>query len=170
MVFDSAESQSLLETEVDGGWYQLIPGAQELEQQQWHDYEERFRQFHEQTLPYRFLPETDAEREIVVKAFPEVSFEGKEGLLEIDYEKVAYDPWHDPIYYREIINCELNDNVLHISYERTGKQKQSIKVSKFPKPTQEELLGTFNNYCGRYMAAVEYQQQKQQESQPTDQR
>ncbi len=168
IVFDSDESRSLLETEADGGWFQLIPGAEQLEQQQWHEYQERFRHFHEHTLPYRFLPETDEEKEIVRKAFPQVSFEGKDGTLEIDYEKVAFDPWHDPIYYREISNCQLNDNnVLQISYERTGIQKESIKISRFAKPTQEEVLDAFNHYYTRYLAAVDYQQQKQKQSEST---
>ena len=50
------------ETPPDGGWYRLIEGAEEIERQQWDAFEANFRKYHEATLPYRLLPETDEER------------------------------------------------------------------------------------------------------------
>ena len=68
-------AESLLAAPGDGGWYRMIDKAEEIERQQWDEFEAKFREFHEATLPYRFLPETDEERAIVEKAFPAVTVE-----------------------------------------------------------------------------------------------
>jgi Zn-dependent protease with chaperone function len=168
MQLESEEAQRLLATPGDGRWYQYIPAAEHMEKEQWQQFEERFREYHEQSLPYRFLPETDEELAIVVKWFPPVSFEGKQGTLALDYEKMAFDQWPAPIRYAEVTNLTLKDNgVLQISYKREGKQKQSLPTSKFGKP--QEVLGAIQHYYGRYLSAVAYQKEKKQEAASLDQ-
>jgi Zn-dependent protease with chaperone function len=158
---------SLLAAPGDGGWYRMIENAEEIEQQQWSDFEAKFRSFHEATLPYRFLPETDEEREIVVKAFPAVSVEGKAGSLALDYERLNFTGWKTPIEYREITQCAINDGVLQISYVRDGKRREKIKLSTFGK-RQKEALDAFNRYWGRYQSAAAYQAQKRHADAPAD--
>jgi Zn-dependent protease with chaperone function len=65
-----ATATSLLESPGDGGWYRMIDHSDEIERQQWDAFEAQFRNMHEASLAYRFLPETDDERAIVAKAFP----------------------------------------------------------------------------------------------------
>lgn len=163
MPLGSPDTQTLLAAAGDGRWYQYVPTAEQMEKEQWQQYEERFRQYHEQSLPYRFLPETAEEREIVVKSFPLLTFASSQGVLALDCEKMEFDNWPEPIRYAEITNLLLNDNsVLKISYQRQGKQAQSIKMSKFD--NKQEVLGAINHYYGRYLAAVQYQNQKRQEA------
>lgn len=163
---DSADTQSLLTTAGDGKWYRYIPAAEQLEMAQWRAYEDRFRAYHEQTLPYRFLPETAEELAIVVKAFPPLTFTGGQDVLALDHDKMEFDQWPAPIRYAEITNLALDGNVLTISYQNPGKQSQSIKMSKFA--NQQEVLDVIQRYYGRYLAAAEYQRQKvgQQSSEP----
>ncbi len=76
--------------------------------------------------------------------------------------------WPVPILYREITNCELSDDgVLWIHYEFAGKHKQTIKMSRFAK-NQQEVLDAINRYYTRYLAAVEYQEQKKLEADSHD--
>ncbi|MFO1092650.1 MAG: M48 family metallopeptidase [Planctomycetaceae bacterium] len=157
---DSAETGVLLTARADQAWYRRIDGAEELERRQWHDFEEKFRAYHEQTLPFRFLPETDEERAIVLKSFPEVQIPGKEAVLTIDYEKIAYgNQWPEPVLYPEIKELNVNEGVLYIKYERGKKQTHSIKLKLFDKRKQE-VLDTINRYYGRYVAARTSQEQK----------
>lgn len=152
------ETQALLGTPGDGGWHRNISGADELERQQWQVFEERFRQYHEASLPYRFLPATPEEQAIVEKTFPPVAFTGKEGTLSIDYEKVRHEPWPDALLYSEISKCELSDEgVLQVLHQRKGEKPRSINTKKFEKTEQAKVLEAFQNYYGRYLAAVEYQ-------------
>jgi Zn-dependent protease with chaperone function len=148
-------AELLLAAPGDGGWYRMIDKAEEIERQQWDDFEAKFRSFHEATLPYRFLPETDDERAIVVKAFPAVTVEGKAGSLILEYERLHFTNWTTPIEYREITQCAVNDGVLQINYQRDGKRKEKLKLSTFGK-RQQEALDAIQRYWGRYQSAAAY--------------
>lgn len=161
--FDSHEAQTLLSRRSDQAWYRHFDHADELERRQWREFEERFRTYHEQTLPYRFLPETEEELAIVLKAFPEVQIQAAKAAMTIDYEKIDYrtdgDEWPEPVLYREITELNLNEGVLRIKYERGKKQTHSIKMKLFGN-RQQEVLDTLNRYYGRYVSARAYQQHK----------
>jgi len=147
----------LLKTPGDGGWYDLVNGAFEIEREQWDALEEKFRERHEQSLAYRFMPETDNEREIVVKAFPEVKFEGKDVLVQIDYSGVQFGDWPEPVKFSEFIKSELNETVLTIHYLREGKKKHTVKLKPFG---NQPVLDTINKYLLRYEQARDYQKHK----------
>lgn len=144
----------------DGAWRTNLPDADELERQQWSVFEERFRAYHEQSLPYRFLPSTPEELAVVVKAFPPLVLEGKTGALTIDHEKVQHASWDTPICYREITKCEMTDGVLNIHFQRGTQQSRSLKMKQFPQ--QQPALDAFQRYYGRYLAAAAYQKDKAQ--------
>lgn len=151
----------------NGGWYQRIENAAEIEQEQWQAFEDRFRKYHEQTLAYRFYPETDEEREIVANAFPEVTIAGKKETFVLTYDGIHLTGWDAPIRYAEITKCsyDSNNNTLQINYQRPTKtalketHKQSIRTKQFGSNMQM-LLDTFNQYYARYQHAAAYQEQK----------
>lgn len=150
-------NEEVLSTDGDGTWYHNISCAQKMEKQQWEAYEERFRNFHEQALCYRYLPANDQERKIVIKHFPEVEIEGKDGLLVIDYEKIAAPKWDAPVYWSDISNCTMNETTLHITTKSNGVQK--LATHRYGK-RQQELFAVFQNYYARHMAAMESQKQE----------
>jgi Zn-dependent protease with chaperone function len=160
---ESAETQTLLAAAGDGKWYQYIPNAEQLEKEQWQQYEETFRQYHEQSLPYRFLPETPEEYEIVVKAFPAIAFTSSQGELTLDHEKLRFDQWPEAIRYGDITNVSLENNrVLKVTSRGPGKKTHSIKMSKFA--DEQPVLDAIRHYYGRYLAAAAYQKQKKEEA------
>ena len=151
-----SETELLLARPGDGAWYHEIERSNEIERAQWDEFEESFRKYHEQSLPYRMLPSTDHEKEIVVNAFPMLQFQDKKGIFTIDFEKVSHADWGAPIYFKEITQCENNDGSLIVRYLRDGKQKQTIKSGGFKKQASE-MLASFQKYYGRYVAAAQFQ-------------
>jgi Zn-dependent protease with chaperone function len=161
---NSQQVEDLLATPGNGRWYQNIDDADEIEQRMWGEFENRFRSFHEQTLAYRFLPETDEEREIVAKAFPQMTVDGKDGSLILDHESINFTAWSQAIHFGEITQVALDENgVLVVHYNRDGKQKEKVKMKTFG-TRQQEALDAMNRYYSRYLHAVAYQTQKNQEA------
>ncbi len=163
LTLNTTDAQALLAHSGDGGWRHNIPDADALEHAQWQEYEARFRNYHQETLPYRFLPETDEERAIVETTFPPKAFEGKDGQLLLNCETCQHPTWPDALHFREITHCELTDaSVLQIQYNRGRKQTRTIKLKRLPQRQQQAFLAAFQNYYGRYLTAVEYQKQIKQ--------
>lgn len=151
----------MLKTPGDGKWYDCIDEAWEMEREQWDELEERFREMHEQSLPYRFLPETEEELAVVVKAFPEVRIEGKESWFAVNHEGVQFNGWEVPVKFSEFTEVGVNDGVLTVTHKREGKKKNlSVKLKTFGKGEQQGIINAINHYYGRYQSAVAYQKQK----------
>ena len=159
------EVEPLLAAAGDGRWFAFIAEAEAREHKQWSVFEDRFREFHEQSLAYRFLPETDEEREIVERAFPNVSFDSKKGRIEMDYQSVRCAQWDDAVLWSEITGCTLDEGVLKIAGERPESFKREIRLNWFSTPEQrQEMLNAIEAYYTRYLSASQYQEHKQQET------
>lgn len=157
-----ATAESLLGRPGDGGWYRMIDNAEEIERQQWNDFESKFRQAHETSLAYRFLPETEEENAVVVKAFPEIRVEGSGGRLTMNHVGLHFASWQTPIKFEEIKQCKLENGVLGIQYQRDGIKRESLKVKAFGKQ-QQAVIDAIGRYWGRHQHAVAYQAQKRAE-------
>lgn len=158
---ESPDSQVMLSEPGDGQWFQKIDGAEQLEDEQWKEYEERFRAYHEETLPYRFLPETDYELAIVLKAFPEVQLTGEEGLLTIDHTGIKHHPWESPVQFSDIQSCQMDDNG-RLNFTSTGGTPSKINLKKFKDSDQQKVIEVVERYYSRYLAAKEYQEHVKQ--------
>ncbi|QDU49464.1 M48 family metallopeptidase [Gimesia panareensis] len=156
---ESAESQVMLSAPGDGLWYQKIEGAEQLESEQWQAYEDRFRAYHEETLPYRFLPKTDDELAIVVKAFPEVQLEGKEGLLTIDHAGLNFATWEAPIRFSDLQECQMDENQ-RLNFMAKDSRPVKLNLKKFPEP--QKVIEAVERYYSRYLAAKAYQEHVKQ--------
>lgn len=153
----------LLDDDSVGTWFQKIDGAETLEREQWDAYEQQFREFHENILAYRYIPSNEAEQELVEKFFPRVEHTaGKDRPVNFDYEKVMYEDWEGPIYYREIESMSFENEWgarLDIVVKRDGKNKTiKLPLSK-SKEQQQEVLGTMQNYYARAASAIAYKEQ-----------
>ncbi len=145
-----------------GPWFEKIDGAEHLERSQWEHYEEQFRQFHEQVLAYRYIPSNETEQELVEKFFPAIQrMAAKDRLVHFDYEKITYEDWDQPLYFREVESMSVENDWgarLDIVIRRDGK-KQTIKIP-LPKQQsdQQQLLGAIELYYARAATAIAYQQ------------
>jgi len=147
----------------DGRWFGAIDDAEEVERAQWRAFEDKFRAFHEGTLAYRFLPETDEERAIVVKNFPEVTIEGKKGSLTLDCDGLHYSAWPGRVEYSEIKGLSLNDHTLRVDYSRGDPRSATIPTKTFG-PRQAEALQAIQSYYGRYATAAAWRKQRLEEA------
>lgn len=165
--FSPDEIMTVLQEEADRRWYHNIARAEELEAQQWSAYEERFKHAHERMLAYRYLPETEAERQIVLKHFPAVTFQGKkEGTLVIDHEKISYTEWEDPLRFDEITKCKGEQSTLghpqiRFDCKRDTANKRTLRLDIF-QAGQEHVVNALNQYYTRHMAMTEYRKKKQE--------
>ncbi len=159
---------NVLQADVDARWYRNIRQAEALEQNQWKAYEDKFREFHEQALAYRYLPETDAEKEIVLRHFPEVTIPGrKKGAVTFTYDKFSYSEWPDPILFKEITKCTSENSALghprlRIEFMREKSAKRIFQLDVF-QAGHQEVLDVFGKYYSRHLAMTEYRKDKKQE-------
>jgi Zn-dependent protease with chaperone function len=159
---DASDLQTLIALPGDGRWYEHIPDASAHEQQQWQDFEERFRKFHESTLPYRYLPATPEELAVVEREFPSVTIESKDGNLTIDYEKIQHSAWAAPVHFADVTQAALDEgSILQIHYGGKSKGLAQIKLKKFSEPKQKQILEGYQRYYSRHLSAKAYQEQKQ---------
>jgi len=155
-------ARELVDAPGDGRWYDAIDGAEQIEREQWAQFEEAFRAYHEGTLAYRLLPETDEERAIVVKSFPGLAIEGKKGSLSIDCDGLHYSAWPSPIAFSEVKGMSLNDNTLRVDYDRGGKAHASIPTKTFG-ARQQEALQAVQAYYSRRLSASAYREAVREE-------
>ncbi len=162
----SVLNEEVLLQPIEDSWYKEIDNAAEIENQQWAQYQDKFRKAHEQSLAYRYLPSNGEEARIVENYFPKQEIEGKKSKkITIDYQGIHYSEWNLPIQYKEITQCKVynvfNRTYLTVQYCRMENSKEKLCVSGFNR-SSEEVLAIFNHYYSRYLAARDYQKQKKE--------
>lgn len=159
--FESTDAKRLLETPADGVWHCRIANASELERCQWEDFEAKFREYHEATLPYRLLPQSEQERAIVEKAFPQIHFDGGDSSLAINCEMMTYDGWSQPLCFRDVASFTLHENSrLQITYDRDEIGSEWINLAAFG-DQQQAVLDAALRYHTRFATAAEHQRGRQ---------
>ncbi|WP_165248302.1 M48 family metallopeptidase [Paludisphaera soli] len=159
----SHDVSTLVASPGDGRWYDAIDDAEEIERAQWREFEEKFRDVHEATLPYRLLPESEEEREIVVRSFPERTFEGKKGTLVLDCIALHYSAWPDGIAFSEVAGMMFDGPTLVINYDRDGRHVAKIPTKTFA-PLQVEAIQAIESYYGRYLSAAAWRKAKREQA------
>jgi Zn-dependent protease with chaperone function len=154
-----AQMAGVVAADVDGRWYHHIENAAALERDQWAAYEERFRNVHEEALAYRYVPETDAERAIVLAYFPEVSIEGRFGRrVVITHEGVMYSKWLKRVRFSDITKVTHHQGTfasLRLVVRRERTDKVTLPLYLFSSHTKT-VVETFAKYYGRNLAMKQY--------------
>ncbi|MFM7248511.1 MAG: M48 family metallopeptidase [Planctomycetaceae bacterium] len=97
---DPAAIRPILAAAPDGAWHAMIPDAAAREARMWERYERRFRDVHERSLVYRYLPEGPEETAVVAAAFPAVTIAARgKTMATIDHEKVGHEAWPEPVRF-----------------------------------------------------------------------
>ena len=161
--------KELIQKAPDGEWYAKIPQAAEMERRMESDFEGQFQEQRGQSLAFRYLPSTPEEREVVEKAFPELSVPtDKSGPIMFDFEKIRFGEWSKPVFYHEILSVgswnDFGKPQLRFYLNREGGEFCCLPLGK-KISEREVLIKTIERYQGRYVAAKDYQAKM---SQPTD--
>ena len=148
------DAPRIFEKRPERTWADEVLSGAAVEQRLWSAYEARFKQNHELSLAYRYLPATDEERRLVLRFFPEVSFPTKDGgavrvthvgLTLADGEQLAF---------RDIQAAKIDDGNFstHLVLTVVGKKDVKVNLRQLQKQA-EDFKQTFANYWQRDQAA-----------------
>jgi Zn-dependent protease with chaperone function len=141
-------------------WVTEILTAADIEQRLWQAYEQQFAQDHEQSLAYRYEPANDEERAVVLKYFPPLVFQLKNGeTVEVNYEGIARSgeapiPW-DHVKAVQYNDSSLGDTLVVTRFEKKaigiGHQTTKIKLGGIKKQ-KDDFQAAVNRYWQRHQA------------------
>lgn len=146
------------ETPADS-WLDLMPVANQIEQQLWQKYEQDFSSRHEESLAWRYRPEGEEETALVLKYFPDVSFRLKDGAqLVVTWQGIVKPHTAELLSWDNVKNINVlrqfgRDNVFvhHIQPNSEGKKRSKIRVPGLKKEI-EHLKHTLACYWQRHQA------------------
>jgi len=152
----------LLVSPVAVSWLGDIDGAEEMERQMWQAYEERFAAAHEESLAWRYVPDSDEERQLVEKYFPAVRYATKknDAILEVDFARVRFSEWDAAMEYAEIKEWSIRESLgrkfLTIKLN-TERKKLEIPLSRFA--NGNEIVALLQRYSARHSVMTEHRAQ-----------
>jgi Zn-dependent protease with chaperone function len=144
---------------VQASWLADITDAEQIEQRMWTAYEGRFSAAHEESLAWRYRPDTREERAIVEKHFPSQKRVTKKGdaTLVIDFEQISFSDWDAPVSYDQIKSCEMRESFgRHLLTLKltTSRKKVEFNVGRFA--DRNEVVACFQRYYARHVTMVQY--------------
>lgn len=147
------EFGAIVTTPPASGWIDDIHVAASIETELWTEYEKMFADAHEHSLAYRYLPATDAERAIVLRYFPDVSFElGKDERIGISVAGLSLPESEDLLSWDDIKTFEYENgmgaDILKISLNEKGmlgNKTRKVKLRGISKRRAEfqQVLGQY---------------------------
>ncbi|HEX5109625.1 MAG TPA: M48 family metallopeptidase [Vicinamibacterales bacterium] len=149
----------VLLTAVQESWLADIADAEQIEQKMWKAYEDRFSAAHEESLAWRYRPDTREERVIVEKYFPSQKRVTKksDATLVIDFEQISFSDWEAPVPYGEIKSCETRESfgryMLTLKLH-TARSKVEFNTGRFG--DRNEVVACFQRYYARHLTMVEH--------------
>jgi Zn-dependent protease with chaperone function len=134
-------------------WVAYMNTADAIEQRLWGAYDEAFAAQHEHSLAYRYEPANDAERDIVLKYFPQRSFNLKnDATVQISYEGISVSASNELIHWDAVKDLRYQEGSFGDSLTVTlnekgliGSKTQTVKLPGIGKQKDEftQVLGAY---------------------------
>lgn len=156
------------EVATENTWIPLISNSFELEQKHWSKYQKVFKEAHDTSLAYRFLPITDEERETVEKEFPKVSLQGKsEHPMVITCDSIWPPHLSEEILFEEIAGVfsgsEFGVSYIFLQMRDRLDKMETVQLQGYSlKPG--EIVKIVSDYFNRYEFARNYYKAKKEAS------
>jgi Zn-dependent protease with chaperone function len=139
-------------------WVDSIAGADVIEARQWQAFEQNFSQVHEETLAYRYEPNTDEERELVLRYFPPVQFAmKKDQVFEVNYAGLLSPDQSELMSWDRVKNLTYDDATIgadKLTIEHPEKGLIGSKTTKLSIPIassdRDRLKATIGQYWHRH--------------------
>lgn len=149
-------------------WVDLMPVAEQIEQQLWQKYERDFSSVHEESLAWRYQPEGEEETALVLKHFPPVAFTLKDGSqIEITYQGVVKPKTGELLEWDNVKNInvirQFGTEVLylqHVQPNAQGKKRSEIRLPGLKKEI-EGFKNTLGYYWHRHQTVRALQQEEE---------
>ena len=154
-------------------WYGEISDADLIEASLWAAYESRFQAAHEMSLAYRYLPSTAEERVHVERFFPPAQMAGKPGepSFALDCTQLHYGAWPAAVSWSAIKDIKAADQTFRgkvltfqVATAAGATEKRTVPLSKLA-DGDDAVLQVVGRYYNRYLNAVAFQTQGQNQSQ-----
>ncbi|RDT53629.1 hypothetical protein DXF93_15880 [Escherichia coli] len=134
-------------------WVDLMPVADNIEQQLWQKYERDFSSNHEESLAWRYQPTGDAETALVLKYFPHVPFTLKDGSqIEITWQGIVLPKTAELLEWDNVKNINVLRNfgrdTLHVQHVQPNAHGK--KRSKIPLPGLKKEIDRFKGVLALY--------------------
>ncbi|MCL9670692.1 M48 family metallopeptidase [Citrobacter sp. MNAZ 1397] len=149
-------------------WVDLMPVADNIEQQLWQKYERDFSSNHEESLAWRYQPTGEAETALVLKYFPNVPFTLKDGSqIEITWQGIVLPKTAELLEWDNVKNINVLRNfgrdtlhVQHVQPNAHGKKRSKIPLPGLKKEI-DRFKGVLAWYWHRHQTARSIQAQAQ---------
>ncbi|ORJ48577.1 hypothetical protein B2M27_19875 [Kluyvera intermedia] len=134
-------------------WVDLMPVADNIEQQLWQKYERDFSSNHEESLAWRYQPTGEAETALVLKYFPNVPFTLKDGSqIEITWQGIVLPKTAELLEWDNVKNINVLRNfgrdTLHVQHVQPNAHGK--KRSKIPLPGLKKEIDRFKGVLAWY--------------------
>jgi len=138
-------------------WVDLIPDADAIERRLWERYESQFASEHLRALSVRYEPANDAEKEVVLRFFPDVVFAlKKQRVLRVTYAGIEAP--EQAVAWKEISNIQYKDGsfstrdvltLTHFAENGRGKGEQTKMKIALQHAERARLKNVLGHYWGR---------------------
>jgi Zn-dependent protease with chaperone function len=143
-----AQFSSIANKSPEACWVDSIGSASMIEQMLWTEFENSFSEEHEASLAYRYLPETDAEKSLVLRYFPPLQFALKKSKsIEVNFEGIVHPetgamlPW-DMVAGLQFDEPAFRANRLVVTHPEKGLiGAKTTSISIAIERKERELLG-----------------------------
>lgn len=152
------DAPRVFEKRPDKTWADEVITGAAIEQRLWSAYEARFKQSHEVSLAYRYLPANETERQLVLRYFPDVSFPTKDGgAVRVTYVGLTLADG-EQITFTDVHSATVEDGnfstVLVITHGPSSK-KSKVNLGHL-KEHAEPFKQAFGEYWHREKAAHQF--------------
>ncbi|NQS84983.1 M48 family metalloprotease [Pantoea allii] len=154
---EDADYAAIAATSPADSWVDLIPVADQIEQQLWQKYERDFTSQHEESLAWRYQPTGEEETALVLKYFPDVPFTLKDGSqLTITWQGIVQPQSAGLLEWDNVKNINVLRQfgrdilyVQHVQPNAQGKKRSKIRLPGLKKEI-ENVKHTLNYYWHRH--------------------
>lgn len=142
-------------------WADAVNDAADIETRLWRAYESDFSQMHEESLAYRYLPETEEETALVLRYFPPVRFVLKQGRhIEVNHEGIVHPETGALIRWEHVAGLQFDEpsfraNRLVVTHPEKGMLgAKSTRIAIAMAREERDRLGeALGRYWTRHQAA-----------------
>lgn len=133
--------------------------ADAIEERLWTRQEKAMQEYHEMKLAWTLMPRSEADLAIILKHFPEITFQnGKGESARLTYKDLQLSTWSAPVPFAAMESLEVKESmgrkILTVKFRQSGKtEKLKLQPATFKSP-KGDLLAALGQYYGRYQTAV----------------
>lgn len=141
-------------------WRDAITDADAMEERMWSEREAAMMDVREINHVMSIMPQTEEDRQLVMKHFPEKTFTNAQGQAAVlDHIGVKLADWLEPVRFEQVVIMDLHETlgkkVIHLTYRPDGQEETKTHKFRPEAYTSQDgnLLDALGFYYGRHKNA-----------------